>query len=45
MRDIPGIDVMTQLKASVLKAHCRVKALLRWRLQLVLWASPKLALC
>ena len=44
LREKLGIDVMAQLKALVRKAHGREVAL-RWRLQLVLWTSPTLALC
>ena len=39
-----GIDVMTQLKASVLKAHGREDDP-EMETTLVLWASPTLALC
>ena len=44
LREKLGIDVMTQLKVSVLKAHGREDAL-KWRLQLVPWTSPTLGLC
>ena len=43
-REKRGIDVMTQLKKSVLKAHGREDGL-KWRLQLLLWTSPTLGLC
>ena len=42
LRGKRGIDVMAQLKISVLKAHGMA---MRWRLQLLLWASPTLAPC
>ena len=36
-----GIDVMAQFNASVLN----VQMTQRWRIQLVLWATPTLSLC
>eukprot|EP00904_Undaria_pinnatifida_P005886 jgi/Undpi1/2427/HiC_scaffold_13.g05808.m1 len=44
LREKIGIDVMAQLKASVLRAQGRQDAL-GWSSQLVLWASPTMVLC
>ena len=44
LREKLGIDIMAQLKASVLKAK-GVKMALGWSFQLVLWASPTIVVC
>ena len=44
LREKFGVDVMAQLKASVLKAHAREDGP-EMELQLVLWESPTLGLC